>query len=71
MKKKSTNIKQGKKKSILSIKKESTYTYNWVILQYSRDWYNIVNQLYLKLKTKLKRKSNILMALFGINNTDL
>ena len=30
--------------------KECIYMYNWVTLLYTRNWYNIVNQLYVNLK---------------------
>ena len=33
-----------------NIKKECLYVYNWVTLLYSRDWHNIVNQLYFNKK---------------------
>ena len=35
------------------------YVYNWVTLLYSRDWYNIVNQLYFNLKKKKESKNKI------------
>ena len=38
-----------------NIKKECQYVYNWVTLLYSRDWHNIVNQLYFNLKKKRKK----------------
>ena len=31
-------------------KKECVYVYNWVTLLYSRDWYNIVKQLFFNIK---------------------
>ena len=38
-------------------KKEQTYVYNWVTLLYSRDWHNIVNQLYVnKFKKSLAKE---------------
>ena len=30
--------------------KECIHVYNWVTLLYSRDWHNIVNQLYINKK---------------------
>ena len=32
------------------------YTYDWVTLLYSRNWHNIVNQLYFNKKENKKRK---------------
>ena len=40
-----------------NIKKERLYVYNWVTLLYSRDWHDIVNQLYFNKKVnKIKNK---------------
>ena len=36
------------------LEKECVSMYNWVILPYSRDWHNIVNQLFLNLKKEKK-----------------
>ena len=41
--------------------------YNWVTLLYSRNWYNIVNQLYFnKNKTKPKKKICAMVTLLDI-----
>ena len=37
-----------------NIKKEGIDVYNWVTILYSRDWHNIVNQLYFNKKKKKK-----------------
>ena len=49
-------------------KKECLYAYNWVALLYSRDWYNIVNQLYFNKKGTMEYTSfqEILFENIGI-----
>ena len=36
---------------------DCVYIYNWVTLLYSRNYYNIVNQLYFNKKWEKKRKT--------------
>ena len=48
-------------------KKECTHVYKWVTLLYSRDWHNIVNQLYFnnffKKEHQIKQVIKILFML--------
>ena len=43
-------------------KKGYVYTYTWVTFLYSRDWHNIVNQVYFNLKKTKNRVVPKLLA---------
>ena len=46
-------------------KKECLYAYKWVTLLYSRDWHNIVNQLYFNKNKKQKTVERCLRQFHG------
>ena len=49
-------------------KKECMYVYDWVTLLYSRNWHNIVNQLYFNTKIKKISYKDILYHMGNIGN---
>ena len=47
---------------MMEYKKRNVYMYDWVTLLYSRNWHNIINQLYFNKKYFFKKVRSSLVA---------